>query len=52
MLMLPVQVVRHARSITFWFMAHHSEEGERWLDKIGKNFGYVGSVASARPSVL
>lgn len=52
MLMLPVQVVRHARSVTFRFMHEHRKEVERWLKKIQKHFGYVDANATAGPPAL
>jgi len=52
MLMLPVQVVRHARSVSFRFMTHHREEIERWLKRIQKYFGYVDANATAGPPAL
>jgi hypothetical protein len=52
MLMLPVQVVRHARSVSFRFMTHHKEEVEIWLKKIKQNFGYVDSTCLAAPPAL
>lgn len=52
MLMLPVQVVRHARSVTFRFMAHHRKEVERWLKTIKHQFGYVDSNCIAVPPDL
>ena len=52
MLMLPVQVVRHARSVSFRFMTSHKKEIERWLKTIQKNFGYVDAYATAGPPAL
>lgn len=52
MLMLPVQVVRHARSITFRFMAKHRQEVERWLSIIKFQFGYVSTESTAAPPAL
>jgi hypothetical protein len=49
MLMLPVQVVRHARSVTFRFMARHRQEVEHWLDIIKYQFGFVGTESTAAP---
>lgn len=48
-LMLPVQVVRHARSITFRFMAHHLEEVRRWREKIKIQFGFVFEETGTAP---
>ena len=52
MLMLPVQVVRHARSVTFRFMSHHRQEVERWLKVIKSQFGFVGTESTAAPPAL
>lgn len=49
MLMLPVQVVRHARSVTFRFMAEHRKEVERWLHTIKSQFGFAGTESTAAP---
>jgi hypothetical protein len=49
MLMLPVQVVRHARSVSFRFMTRHRQEVERWLKTIKKYFGYGDADGSAAP---
>jgi hypothetical protein len=51
-LMLPVQVVRHARSVSFRFMIHHREEVERWLKIIKKHFGYVTMQSQVGPPAL
>jgi hypothetical protein len=48
-LMLPVQVVRHARSVTFRFMAHHEREVKHWLGKIKTQFGFVFVDIKAAP---
>jgi hypothetical protein len=52
MLMLPVQVVRHARSVTFRFMAENRKEVERWLKTIKLHFGYDDSNCIAGPPAL
>jgi len=39
--MLPVQVVRHASSVSFRLMIHHKKEVERWLNRIEKQFGFT-----------
>ena len=52
MLMLPVQVVRHARSVSFRFMSHHRQEVEHWLKTIKSQFGYVCMDSTAAPSAL
>jgi hypothetical protein len=49
MLMLPVQVVRHARSVSFRFMTHQKQEVERWLKTIKKHFGFVEANCIAAP---
>jgi hypothetical protein len=49
MLMLPVQVVRHARSVSFRFMTRHKQEVESWLKKIKQYFGYVEANCIAVP---
>ena len=51
-LMLPVQVVRHSRMISFRFMSHHETEVQRWLTTIQKLFGYVDANATAGPPAL
>jgi hypothetical protein len=48
-LMLPVQVVRHARSVTFRFMEHHAKEVKHWLEKIKTQFGFVFVDIKAAP---
>lgn len=51
-LMLPVQVVRHARSVTFRFMEHHEREVKNWLSKIKSQFGFdFADNATAPPFI-
>lgn len=52
MLMLPVQVVKHARSVSFRFMTHHQEEIQRWLKQIKKQFGFVDTQLQASPPLF
>lgn len=51
-LLLPVQVVKHARTVSFRFMTHHKEEVERWLEMIRKRFGCVGPRCGATTLAL
>lgn len=51
-LMLPVQVVRHARSVSFRFMTHHKQEVEIWLQRIKKQFGFAEMQCMAAPPAL
>ena len=51
-LMLPVQVVRHARSVTFRFMEHHAKEVKHWLAKIKSQFGFVFADNGTAPPLI
>jgi hypothetical protein len=51
-LMLPVQVVRHARSVTFRFMACHEREVKHWLKKIKTQFGFVFADNGTAPPLI
>ena len=46
-LMLPVQVVKHSRKISFHFMKHHEREVSRWLSIIKTKFGFAGTDRQA-----
>ncbi len=46
-LMLPVQVVKHSRMISFRFMTHHAQEVTRWLSIIKSKFGFAGTHSQA-----
>ena len=51
-LMLPVQVVRHARSVTFRFMEHHEKEVKHWLGKIKTQFCIVFADNKTAPPLI
>ena len=46
-LMLPVQVVKHSRMVSFRFMSHHEREVSRWLSIIKSKFGFACTDSQA-----
>lgn len=51
-LMLPVQVVKHSRMISFRFMTEHEREVSRWLSMIKSKFGFAGTDVQAVTAAL
>ena len=51
-LMLPVQVVRHSRMISFRFMPEHEREVNRWLSQIKSKLGFAGTDVHAVTAAL
>lgn len=49
--MLPVLVVKHARSIRFRFMTHHKKEVLRWQYLINKQFGFAIQCMAPPPAL-
>lgn len=51
-LMLPVQVVKHSRMVSFRFMYEHEREVTRWLSIIKTKFGFAGTDVQAVTAAL